>query len=96
METHLQFVQVDPDVVYMQVTTMQDTTALNGNTQQVDLCFCAVACGGGCSTVPRGHGYFGCYGCCMSCYRCEHPPNNVDFGIASYTGFPQRSAALWR
>tara|TARA_B100001027_G_scaffold215921_2_gene190950 strand:- start:627 stop:920 length:294 start_codon:yes stop_codon:yes gene_type:complete len=27
----------------------------------------------------------------MSCYRCEHQPNNVDFGIASYTGSSQRS-----
>ena len=27
----------------------------------------------------------------MSCYNCQIQPNNVDFGIASYTGSSQRS-----
>jgi|TARA_B000000609_G_scaffold153905_1_gene142906 hypothetical protein len=39
VETHLQFVQVDQDVVYMQVTTMQDTTVSLWEHQQVDHVF---------------------------------------------------------
>ena len=74
VEILLQFVQVVRDVVYMQVTTMQDTTFVMG-TPTGGICFCAVACGGGCSTVP--HGYFGCYGCCMSCYRCGTHPTTL-------------------
>ena len=54
-------------------------------------CFCAVACGGYCSNCTHCHGFFSCYGCCMNCYNCQIQPNNVDFGIASFTGSSQRS-----